>query len=159
MTIDTPEYMPSGEPSRTTDRDVLERRDVPGISYHKEGDGIVHYHDQPVVFVAWYDGVMVLATLVDEDWEGPPAQARGWSQLFLVEAETASLMVAYGSDADFRSLNERPGARTWFLHEDWRRTGEATWERRLRVWDGVPVPDDLKPDAGPRPDRTGPADA
>ena len=159
MTIDTPEYMPSGEPSRTSDCDVLERRDVPGISFHKEGDGVVHYYDSPVVFVAWYDGVMVLATLVDDDFEGPPAQARGWSQHFLVEVETTSLMEAYSSDADFRSLYERPGARTWFIHEDWRRAGEAAWERRLRVWDDVPVPDDLKPDAGLRLDRTRPADS
>ena len=148
MPLQLPTFMPAARPNRTSDTDVLEYRAVPGISFHREGDGIVYYYDQPLVFVAWYGGEMVVATLTDEDYEGPPEQAKGWKQTMLVSVTPEFLHRVYTSELPFRSLYEQPDAKTWFIHEDWQLVGEKTWAQQIQVFDGVPFPEASKPDPG-----------
>lgn len=148
MPLETPPFMPDAPPDRTATADVLEYRKVPGITFFEEGDGIIYYYDQPLVYVAWYEGRMVVATLTDEDYEGPPEQARGWKQTFLIEVEPEFLRRVYESELPFRALYDQPDARTWFVHDDWQHRGDKTWAHQVKVYDGVPVPDSSKPTAG-----------
>lgn len=148
MPLDPPDFMPAGQPSGTGTSDVLEYRPVPGVTFHREGDGILLYYDQPLVYVAWHRGRLVVATLSDEGYEGPPESARGWKQTFLVAVDPELLRRVADSEAPFRDLYDRPGAETWFVHEDWRHLGNRTWESEYRVYDGVPIPDDIKPTPG-----------
>lgn len=148
MPLEAPSFMPSAPPDRTATADVLEYRRVPGISFHEDGDGIVYYYDQPLVYVAWHEGRMVLATLTDEAYEGPPERARGWKQTFLIEVDAAFLARVHASELPFRALYDQEGTRTWFVHEDWQYAGDRTWTQQVRVYAGVPFPEASKPDRG-----------
>lgn len=148
MTLKAPDFMPLGEPTRTSTEEVLEHRKVPGITFHDQDDGVIYYYDQPILYVAWYQDRMVVATLMDEGYEGPPESAKGWKQTLLVEVAPELLMRAYNSEVPLRALYDAPGARASFVHEDWRHNGDQTWSRQIRVFEDFAIPDSMKPSAG-----------
>lgn len=148
MALPPPSFMPPGMPGDTATEDVLEQRPVPGISFHREGDGILFYYDQPLLYVAWYRDRMVLATLTDEAYEGPPERAKGWKQTLLVEIDPDLLAQVANSELPLRAAYDREGAKAWFVHEDWQYAGEKTWSRQVRVFDDVDIPDSMKPTPG-----------
>lgn len=140
--------MPAGKPALVSSEEVLEFRKVSGISFHKEGDGVIFFYDAPLIYVAWYRGHMVVATVTDDGYEGPRERATGWKQTLLVETSPEFLMRVYDSEIPLRALYEQPSTRAWFVHEDWSHRGDRTWDRSIQVFDGFEVPDSMKPAPG-----------
>lgn len=145
MSMLPPSFMPAGLPTLSSDRDVLEYRAVEGIGFHDANDGVLYYYDAPLVYAAWFQGQLVVATILDEDSEQRGDRAKGWKQSLLLTVDLPFLIRVYESELPFRALYERPGMRTWFVHEDWKKVADHEWIHHYRVFADVPVPEDAKP--------------
>lgn len=145
--MEQPKYMPQGEPSILTDKDVLEYKLVPGIGFHKPDDGILYYYDTPLMFVAYIEGRQVVVTLLDDDINYPETPRAGWNQWIAILTDDKLLHDINASRKPLRDYWDQ-NIENWFIHEDWIFKGETSgtryWASEYKIWKNVPIEDSWK---------------
>jgi hypothetical protein len=131
--MEQPKYTPKGEPCIITKDNPLEYKSIPGISFHKDNDGIIYYYDRPLMFIAFIEGRQVIVTLLDDDMNYPDEPRRGWEQYIGIVIDDILLHDIYESRKPVRDYwrNKVPN---WFIYR-----GDQVWEHEYKIWKNVPL--------------------
>lgn len=148
--MNKPEYMPEGTPE-LINNDPLNYRTIPGITFHREGDGILYYYDTPLLFIAYIGDQRVIVTLLDSEFNYPELPRKGWDQyLAIAISDELSLAIA-NSKVPVRDYWEQKSD-NWFIHKDWEYIGEiegkGEWSTEFKVFKNIPIKEEWKSTAG-----------
>jgi hypothetical protein len=143
--MNNPEYAPEGI-FTTPNENPLTYKDIPGISFHKPDDGIIYYYDQPLMFVAYIEDQLVIATLLKDEHNYPEKPRKGFEQVIAIAITEETLHKIYNSELPLRRMWDEP--KNWFIQDDWVHNGggfrDSTWTHKYKVWKNVPYEEDWK---------------